>query len=143
MDEEKAQQMYGEFLQLQQEAETLNEHFRAMQEQLATIEKTRQTMKDLQTLQKPSESWVSIAPGAYVKAITQPLGPVLLNIGANVAVEKTPEQVLHTLDEHAKVLNELSDAAIKELQATLERIETIKNAVEQSAPPTTHEGHNH
>ena len=131
MKEEEAQKMYFEFLQLQEQAEQLQQHIQTMQEQVRSINQTKHTVKQLQELKQPVESWMQIAPGAFVKATAKPVDSILLNIGSGAAVEKTPEQVLQTLEEHSKTLDELTSAAYKELEEIVAKIESIKDNVEK------------
>ncbi len=141
MNDEEAQQLYGAFVELQQQAQTLNEHLEQMQEQRANIEQTRKTITELQTIKEPTQGWIPIAPGAYVKETTEPVKTVLLNIGAGVAVEKEPADVLATLEEHAKVIDELTDAAVAELKETIAKIDEIKTRVDAvQAAKTTERG---
>jgi prefoldin alpha subunit len=129
MNDDEARTLYERFMQLQEQAQALEQHMQNMQEQLRNLEKTKETVTHLQTLTQPTQTWVPMAPGAYVKAQLQPADTILLNVGASIAVEKEPAAVIQTLDEHAKVLHELQEAALQELQEILAEIETIRNQV--------------
>ena len=132
MDETKAQELYARFMELQEQVKNLEDHFQGMQEQLRNIEKTRETILELEKLDGEKETWIPIAPGAYSKATVNPVRTILLHIGANIAVEKEPAEVMKTLNDHKAVLEELSEATIKEIQEVLAEVETIKQTVETS-----------
>lgn len=131
MKDEHAQALYAQFVQLQEQAQALEEHMQSMHEQLHNIEKTKETLDELQQLSTPQQSWVPIAPGAYAKAQLQPADTILINVGANVAVEKKPDEVLATLEEHKRVLEELSDAAMQELKQIYADVDKIRKQVEK------------
>jgi prefoldin alpha subunit len=130
VNDEEAQKAYFEFMELQQQAENLQQHIQQVQEQIRNIHQTRQTISELQKIEASVESWMHIAPGAFIKATAKPVDTILLNIGAGVAVEKKPEQVLETLLQHEVTLEEILASATKEFQETLTKLESIRKKVE-------------
>ncbi len=130
MEDERAQELYAKFMQLQQQVQELKGHFEMMQHQLQEIEKTRETITTLSELTTSTETWVPIAPGAYVRATLSAPKTVLINVGANIAVEKKPDDVASTLSDHSGVLEELSDAALAELKQSLAELDRIRAEVE-------------
>jgi prefoldin alpha subunit len=142
VDEQRSQALYSEFMQLQEQSGALEQHLQGMTEQLRNIAQTKETINQLGELKTPVEAWVPIAPGAFIKATTPPPQHVLLNVGAGVAVEKTPSEVLETLDGHVKVLEELQSAALEELQRIIARIEEIKAEVAAAEQQTPQSGAN-
>jgi prefoldin alpha subunit len=129
VNEEKAKELYERFLQLQQHTSELEHHFQGMQEQLRSIAQTKEALAQLQALTEPTQTWIPIAPGAYVKGTVDPASSVLLHLGSSAAVEKAPESVIATLDEHQKVLEELSEGAVQELKSAHDELEQIKKQV--------------
>ena len=140
MDDSEAQKLYGEFIALQEQAQNLNSHLQQMLEQTQQIETTKKVIAELQAEPGTRQAWIPIAPGAYAKGTIQNPEQLLLNIGSGVAVEKTPQEVLETLDGHKKVLDELSDAAMQELKEISEKIDAIRVQVEAKQ---SHKGHTH
>lgn len=143
MKEEAAKELYEEFVQLQTQAEQIQQHFQAIQQQLQAIQQTKQTIAALQDVKEPVESWIAVAPGAYAKATIKPADTMLLNIGANTAVEKKPEDVLSTLDEHQRTLESLGDEALKEFKEIMTAIDKIKHQVGADEQSHTQQTHNH
>lgn len=130
MDDQEAQKLYFEFMEMQQQVENLQRHIQQIQEQIRNIHGTRETIKELQRIEAPTESWMQIAPGAFIQATAKPIETILLNIGANVAVEKTPQQVLDTLKDHENTLDEILQAATTEFHETMDKLDAIRKKVE-------------
>lgn len=149
MSEEDAAKLYAEFMQLTQQESQLDSHLNGIREQLAAIDQTIETIKAIANLNEKTETWMPIAPGAYAKATVEPKQPILLNIGASVAVEQEPSEVVKTLEGHRKILSELADAAVEELDALSIRAHEIRDLVQSGAlgmppaPAHSHEHHGH
>lgn len=129
MDDQQAEELYKRFTTLQGEATELKEHFERLQEQLQNIARTREALKTLQQLEGSTEAWISIAPGAYVPGKVDKPQTVLLNIGADIAVEKRPEEVERTLVEHELQLEQLSEHTLTRLREALDKLEAIREEV--------------
>ncbi len=131
MDEGAAQQLYERMVTLEERARELDQHLRSIQDQLNTLAQTRDAIKELQELPKATETWIPIAPGAFVRGTISPASSVLLAVGASVAVEKSPEQVKATLQGHEDALSDVADQALSELKQVFADMDTIKAQVEQ------------
>lgn len=133
--EDEAKKLYERMVELEAGAHATNEQLQALHEQLQHLKQTITTVEELQALTEPKETWVPIAPGAYIKATVHPASTVMLAVGAGTAVEKKPEDVLETLKGHVATLEELADGAIQELKDSHAEMERIKERVEGTPVP--------
>lgn len=135
MSEEEAQKLYGRMVELQERARELDEHLRGVQEQLRALNQTKEAIAHLEKLPTEKETWIPIAPGAYVRGTIKPATSVLLSVGSQVAVEKDPAAVAETLGRHEELLSGVGDQAISELKDVLSEMDTIRDQVSDAAPP--------
>jgi prefoldin alpha subunit len=135
LGEEEAKTLYERMVTLEGEAEAHNQQLQAIQEQLRTVRQTIATIEELSSSTRPRETWIPIAPGAFVKGIVEPAQSVLLAVGAGAAVEKPYADVLVTLREHETTLNELAQGAVEELRVAHQAMERIKERVENTTAP--------
>jgi prefoldin alpha subunit len=145
MDEAAAQQLYEKMVALEEKSRALDQHLRGIQDQLQTLAQTRDTIKELQALPTATETWIPIAPGAYVRGTVSPAATVLLAVGAGVAVEKSPEAVMATLQGHEDALTDVADDALGELKEVFAEMDVIKAQVESTEQQGAHahKGHEH
>jgi prefoldin alpha subunit len=115
---------------------------RGVQEQLRALSQTKEALSELEALPSDKETWIPIAPGAYVRGTVKPAASVLLSVGSQVAVEKTPAEVRATLDGHETMLSGVGDEAITELKDVLAEMDVIREQVSSAAPPTKNTQHN-
>lgn len=136
ISEDEAKKLYERMMELETGAQATNEQLQALHEQLQHLKQTITTVKELQALTEPKETWVPIAPGAYIKATVHPAASVLLAVGAGTAVEKNPAAVLETLEGHVATLEELADGALQELKESHAEMERIRDLVEGMPLPS-------
>tara|TARA_Y100000310_G_scaffold242934_1_gene247231 strand:+ start:27285 stop:27689 length:405 start_codon:yes stop_codon:yes gene_type:complete len=92
--EQDWQQKYMEFQQLQQQIEQISQQLQMMSQQSAEIDNTKEALLDLQKVEKDTEILAPIANGIFVKSKVQDTSQLIVNVGANVTLEKTiPEMV--------------------------------------------------
>lgn len=147
LNEEEAKKLYERMMELETSSQATNEQLQALHEQLQHLKQTITVITELQTMTEPKETWIPIAPGAYVKGSVNPAATVMLAVGAGTAVEKKPEDVMKTLTEHVATLEELANGALAELKEAHAEMEQIKERVEGMPLPDgmmdAHHGHEH
>jgi prefoldin alpha subunit len=129
IDDATAKKLYERMVELQERSRELDEHLRGVQEQLRALEESRAAIQELERLPQAQETWIPVAPGAYVKGTIAPAASVLLSVGANVAVEKSPAAVLETLTGHEHTLEDIGDKVITELKDVLAELDTLRELV--------------
>ena len=108
-----------------------------------TLSQTRDAITQLQKLPEATQTWIPIAPGAFVRGTVSPAATVLLAVGAGVAVEKSPEAIMTTLEGHEEALTSVADQALSELKEVFAEMDTIKSKVEGDGIAASDAKHHH
>lgn len=101
---EQLQQKYLQFQLYQQQIEQLSQQLEVFSQQLAELEISREALLQLRKVPLQNEILASIAPGIFFKASLKDNQTLLVNVGADTAVEKTLPEVLALLESQKKEL---------------------------------------
>ncbi len=133
-EEESWREKYLQFQMLQQQIEQLSEHAEQLNKQMGELDITRNALKQLSTTKTNTEIIAPLANGIFVKASLQDNNKLIVNVGSNITVEKTVEQVIALLNKQemkftAKIaqanelLEELSTQAMKIYQIIQQNVQ--------------------
>ena len=110
MEKEKTQK-YVELQLLDQQIRNIQKQLQLVENQIIELIITRQGLDELGEVKVNSETLAPLASGIFIKADIKDKDNLIVNVGSNVAVEKTREEVKELinkqLDEVKKVQNEL------------------------------------
>jgi len=118
IDEEKEkiiQQKYAELYQLDMNMRQLQQQIEAINQQSLELEAVTQSLDELKSVEKGSETNCMLTPGIFVKAKILDTEKVLLNVGGGTIVEKTIEQAKEILQSQSLELKALQDELTKKL----------------------------
>ncbi len=124
------QELMLELKALDEELKKLNNHLQGMDEQLAELESSRQTVIEFSNLKKGDELRVPLSSGIYIKSNVMDEKKLMINVGAGVTVEKTPDDVLKILDSQFAELSGYREQLIGQMKILIERIDEIQSQVE-------------
>jgi prefoldin alpha subunit len=121
---EDLQQKVLQFQTLQQNIEQISEQLQMMQRQMEEIEISKEALIELENTAVGKEMLCPIANGIFIQTGLQNNEKLVVNVGANVTVEKTVPEVIKLLDEQRvsvreqlqkgeAVLNDLHEQAMK------------------------------
>ena len=112
------QQKYMEMQLLEQKIKQVQSQLHAITNQLFEIDATIGYVNEFKELKKGSETLVPLSNGIFFKTTLKENDSFIVNVGAGVAVNKTPEKLNEMLD---KQKEELTDVQ-KRLLVHLERL---------------------
>lgn len=124
-DEANWQNKYMEIQMLQQQMEQVNQHMEQLNMQKNEMEVSKGAIKEAAEIGEDREILAPIANGIFVKAKIHAKQNMVVNVGSNVTVEKTPEQVIKLLEEQeAKIDRSIADAneVLQELSRQMMKI---------------------
>ena len=111
--EKKAQEMYMEFQMLDQHIKQLQKQLQAITQQLMEFESTSMSLEDLQKVQPGKEIFVPLSSGIFAKATIKDTSELLVNVGANVIVQKdiasTKKLIANQVEEVRKLQKRMAD----------------------------------
>jgi prefoldin alpha subunit len=120
--QEKFEMLAAEASYHQHYAKEIENQMRAIAQVEGEIDRTLQALKELKTGQT---SLFNIGSGIFVKGETKEVEKLLVNVGANVFIENTPEQAISFLEEKKKELNEAKEDLVKSMEAISNRLKEI------------------
>ncbi len=118
-DEKDIQDKYRQFQQVQEHLEQITQHLDMLHQQQLEIDVSIEALKELQDAKPNTEILAPIANGIFFKAELKDHKKLLVNVGADVAVEKTIPEVIELLEEQKeKVTGNITEAesVLRELQ---------------------------
>jgi prefoldin alpha subunit len=133
MDEkEKKEQLQRKYIELQ----TLDQHIKLIQDQLQTMENqimeliyTIQSLDDLKNIRKNSEIFVPVSSGIFTKAEIKENKKLLVNIGANIVIEKEPDDIKKMLEKQVEEIKQLQLKSLNELNKLASRAGSIETEI--------------
>ena len=96
--EQDWQKKYMEFQQLQQQIEQVSQQLQLMSQQAAEIDNTKEALLDLGKVEPNTEMLAQIANGIFVKSEIKDTSKLVVNVGANVTLEKTIPEMIELFD---------------------------------------------
>ncbi len=86
-----------EFQMVQQQLQQLTEHVEQMNQQAAELEMSINAVKELEKTPLHNEFLAPLANGIFVKGELKNNSNLIVNVGSNVTVERTPQEVIKLL----------------------------------------------
>lgn len=122
--EEEIKEKYLEFQQVQQQLQQLTEHVEQMNQQAAELEISINAIREIEKTPLNNEFLAPLANGIFVKGELKENSRLIINVGSNVTVERTPSEVIELLQKQRKevmeqtaqaeaVVEQLSNYALK------------------------------
>ena len=95
--EEEIKEKYMEFQTIQQQLQQLTEHVEQMNQQAAELEISINAIKELEKTPLQTEFLAPLANGIFVKGELKNNSNLIVNVGSNVTLERTPKEVIELL----------------------------------------------
>ena len=124
------EELYTELKALDEEVKALNSHLERIDEQLSELGSSKRVVNEFSELKKGEELRVLLSSGIYVKAELADTKNLMVNVGANVSVEKTPEEVAKILDSQLVELSGYRESLVGQMKTKIKRIEEIQKEFE-------------
>ena len=124
-EDQKTEDRYRQLQMIQQQAEQIAEYVQKLQLQLQEIENSLEALQELKDTALNTEILAPVANGIFLKASLQDNQKLVVNVGAEVTVEKTIPEVINLLQEQKeKITQNISEAegVLQELQEHVRRV---------------------
>ncbi len=95
--EAEAKEKYMEFQLVQQQLQQLTEHVEQMNQQQAELEISINAIQEIEKTPLKNEFLAPLANGIFVKGELKENSKLIINVGSNVTVERTPSEVIELL----------------------------------------------
>jgi prefoldin alpha subunit len=124
--DKKKKELYMELRELDEHLKKLNTHLEAAEEQLADLNNSKSILGKFKELKAGDDLRVPLTSGIYVKAELKDIKKVMINAGADVCVEKTPDQVIKVLDGQIEEISAYRENVLANMKELIKRIEEIQ-----------------
>ena len=124
-EDQKTEDRYRQLQMIQQQAEQIAEYVQKLQMQLQEIDNSLEALQELKNTAINTEILAPVANGIFLKASLQDNQKLVVNVGAEVTVEKTIPEVITLLQEQKeKITQNISEAegVLQELQEHVRRV---------------------
>jgi len=125
------QQLYAEIQMLAQQAKQVKGHLENIDSQIEDLKRTHISLKEFGELKEDSIMLSQISNGIFVKSELKDTKNVVLNVGAEVGVDKTVQEAQSLVEKQLKDTNEVRDHFISQFNSLKRRIEEIQNQLEK------------
>jgi|TARA_B100001971_G_C18134514_1_gene506792 prefoldin alpha subunit len=131
--EQEMQERMQEMQQMQQHLEQLQEQRQMVEQQLEDLAMSSNGLEEFEKLSKGDEVLFPVSNGIFAKATLQNPQKLLVNIGAQAIVDKTPEQAKKILQDQLTELQELHQKIVGRLQAFMVQAQALDQQLQGMA----------
>jgi len=118
-DEKKVEEKYVQLQMLQQQVEQITEYLERLQTQQKELDNSIEALAELQKTRINTEILAPLANGIFLKAELKDNQNLVVNVGAEVTVEKTIPEVISLLQEQKEKISE----NIKEAESVFQQLQ--------------------
>jgi len=129
-NEDQLRERFMQFQMLQKQMEQINEQVELIQRQREEVMESIYALGGLGQVEENTEIFAPIATGVFVKASLKDTKNLLINVGADTAVERSVTDVIGLLEQQEKGLQEKMRQAGAILEQLQEQAMQIYNQVE-------------
>lgn len=126
-EEEKLQQKYLLFQQVQQQIEQFNQHLELLNQQNVELDISTEAVKGMEKTKIDNEILVPLANGIFLKGALKDNQKLIVNVGADITVEKTFLEVVELLEKQKKnIIGKVAEAKQVMLQLENQAMQIYK-----------------
>ncbi len=125
--EKKAQELYMQLQMINEDAKQIYKQLQSAEGQFMEMAATIQGLEEFKKIEQGAETFVPLSTGILAKAELKDTARLLVNVGANVAVEKDIESTKKLIERQIGQLKEVRD----KMAADLKRITAHGSMIEQ------------
>ncbi len=129
--EERLKEKYLQFQMIQQQIEQITQHVEALNQRNAEVDVSIEAITELGKTKKDTEILSPIANGIFVKAELKDNAALIVNVGADTAVEKTISEIVEILKQQQQEIAENIVEAEKVFAMLQEQAMNIYKEVEE------------
>lgn len=128
---EEIQQKYMQLQMYGQQIDQMQKQLKEIEERKKEIKRLQQNISQLNHIEEGKETLFPMANGIFGQAkFTK--GKLLVNVGAGVCVEKTPDETVVMLEERTKELDNATKEFVEEFENVSKQAQELEKNIEQS-----------
>ena len=114
--EKKVQEMYMEFQMLEQHIRQLQKQLEAVTQQLVELTVTSISLDEFNKIKPGKEIFVPLSSGIFAKASVKDTSELLVNVGANVVVQKDVASTKKLIQRQMEEIKKIREQMVDELE---------------------------
>ena len=126
IEKQKKKELYVELKTLDENIKELHVQIEKIEEQISELKTNKAILEKFTELKEGKEIRVPLVSGIYIKAELKDTKKVMVNVGADVTVEKTPEEVSEILANQINELIEYRKNLVMQIKSMIQRAEEIQ-----------------
>jgi len=116
LTEKKAQEMYMEFQMLEQHIRQLQKQLEVVTQQLIELTITSSSLDEFNKIKPGKEIFVPLSSGIFAKASIKDTSGLLVNVGANVVVQKDVASTKKLIQRQMEEIQKIQEQMVNELE---------------------------
>ncbi len=130
MEQEDAGRLMVEYEGLQALVESTRQNLEVLGASIMELEGVKEALEQLKETEEGSQVYVPLGGNSFVKARLEETDWVIQGIGAEVAVKRTVDEALASLDERVKRLEGLKEDHTRRMTKAISRLEELGPALQ-------------
>ncbi len=143
MDSEKLQEKYFEMQMLEQQINHIKKQIEQFDAHVAELQGSVETLNDLKEAGKGNEMLVPVAGGIFMKASIADADKLVVNVGSQVAVEKSVEDTQKIVSTQIGEMMQYREQLIENMRKLVEHYGRIEQELEKLVHHEHDENCNH
>ncbi|MBS3159636.1 prefoldin subunit alpha [Candidatus Woesearchaeota archaeon] len=124
MNEKK--ELYLEYQLLTKEVQEMENTIVNINEHIITLKNLKDNLIELKKIKKNTETLIPLGKGVFFKGSFSDANNVIMNIGANICIEKTNIEAQKTIEEQMRELLVFVDNIDKELSNSFQKLNELE-----------------
>lgn len=131
MEEKELQKKYIEYQVVTERIKQLQQQMQTVEQQMVDMLATIQSIDEFSLLADSSEVLVPINNGIFAKAKLKKEDKLLINVGASVVIDKTPEQTKELIERQKMQLEEIRKKIIDMLKKLVDKASALEHELNE------------
>ncbi len=124
-------QKYVEFQLLNQQIQQAQQQMQMLSQQTMELKSLSKNLSELSSIEPGSEMYNNLGVGVNIKSTVQDLKHLLVNVGAGILVQKTPEETIKIVNKQVTELEKFVNNLEVNLHSSIAKAEQLKQEIEK------------
>lgn len=129
-DEKFIKEKYMEMQAIDAQMKEVEKHDERLDDQINEVLVTKKALMDFKKVKVNTETLMPLANGIFAKAVVKDTQKLIVNVGNNVATEKTVDETIYLMDEQLDELDKYKAKMNENMQALTLKVKEIEKVVD-------------
>ena len=129
--EKQLHEKYMQFQILQQQSEQLSKYLEELEQKHLEFDQTIQGLKDFAKTPSDTETLIPIAAGIFAEGKTNQSQELIVNVGADILVKKSPTQVIDMISKQTEEIEQVQLKVSQDINKINLQINTLLKEIQE------------